>query len=63
VARWRSRFNRLGLSGIEKDAPRPGRKPQISAKRVKQIVRMTTQEKPSDANPLEHTHHGPSGWY
>src|SRR5215203_5238005 len=49
VARWRSRFNRLGLTGIEKDAPRPGRKPQISAKRVKQIVRMTTQEKPSDA--------------
>ena len=49
VARWRSRFNRLGLPGIEKDAPRPGRKPQISAKRVKQIVRMTTQEKPSDA--------------
>ena len=49
VARWRSRFNRLGLKGIEKDAPRPGRKPQISAKRVKQIVRMTTQEKPSDA--------------
>jgi transposase len=50
VARWRSRFNRLGLAGIEKDAP-PGRKPQISAKRVKQIVRMTTQEKPKDATP------------
>ena len=49
VARWRSRFNRQGLSSIEKDAPRPGRKPQISAKRVQQIVRMTTQEKPSDA--------------
>src|SRR5215208_95228 len=49
VACWRSRFNRLGLAGIEKDAPRPGRKPQISAKRVKQIVRMTTREKPSDA--------------
>src|SRR5256886_11509904 len=49
AARWRSRFNRLGLPGIEKDAPRPGRKPQISAKRVKQIVRMTTREKPNDA--------------
>lgn len=49
VARWRSRFIRQGLSGIEKDAPRPGRKPQISAKRIQQIVRMTTQEKPSDA--------------
>ena len=49
VARWRGRFIRQGLAGIEKDAPRPGRKPQISAKRVQQIVRMTTQEKPPDA--------------
>src|SRR6266852_5930891 len=38
-----------GLTGIEKDAPRPGRKPQISAKRVQQIVRLTTHEKPTDA--------------
>ena len=49
VARWRGRFLRQGLAGIEKDAPRPGRKPQISAKRVQQIVRMTTRDKPSDA--------------
>jgi len=49
VARWRNRFIRQGLSSIEKDAPRPGRKPQISAKRVQEIVRMTTQEKPRDA--------------
>lgn len=49
VARWRSRFIVRGLEGIEKDAPRPGRKPQISAKQVKQIVRRTTQEKPDDA--------------
>ncbi len=49
VARWRGRFIRQGLAGIEKDAPRPGRKPQISAKRVQQIVRLTTQEKPADA--------------
>ncbi len=49
VARWRSRFIDQGLSGIEKDAPRPGRKPQISAKRVQEIVRMTTQAKPTDA--------------
>jgi FixJ family two-component response regulator len=46
VARWRGRFIRHGLAGIEKDAPRPSSKPQISAKRVQQIVRMTTQEKP-----------------
>jgi len=49
VARWRSRFISQGLPGIEKDAPRPGRKPQISVKRMQQIVRMTTQEKPNDA--------------
>ena len=49
VARWRSRFIVRGLEGIEKDAPRPGRKPQISAKQVQQIVRRTTQEKPADA--------------
>jgi transposase len=49
VARWRRRFIGQGLLGIEKDAPRPGRKPQISAKRVEQIVRMTTREKPADA--------------
>src|SRR5260370_6163949 len=49
VARGRSRFIGQGLRGIEKDAPRPGRKPQISGKRVQQIVRMTTREKPSDA--------------
>ena len=49
VARWRGRFIRQGLAGIEKDAPRPGRKPQISAKRVRQIVRMTTRDKPSNA--------------
>jgi len=49
VARWRARFLQQGLAGIEKDAPRPGRKPQISVKRVQQIVRMTTRDKPSDA--------------
>ena len=27
VGRWRSRYAELGLSGIEKDAPRGGRKP------------------------------------
>ena len=49
VARWRGRFILRGLAGIEKDAPRPGRKPQISAKQVQHIVRRTTQEKPDDA--------------
>ena len=55
VARWRSRFIKMGMAGIEKDAPRPGRKPQIPAKRVLEIVRLTTQEKPA----LEYAQHGP----
>jgi len=49
VARWRGRFIRNGIAGIEKDAPRPGRKPQISSQRVQKVVRMTTQKKPLDA--------------
>jgi transposase len=49
VARWRGRFLLQGIEGIEKDAPRPGRKPKISAQKVQKVVRMTTQEKPSDA--------------
>ena len=49
VARWRSRFLASGIAGIEKDAPRSGRKPKIAARRVQKVVRMTTQEKPVDA--------------
>src|SRR5207245_6528879 len=49
VARWRQRFIERGLAGIAKDAPRPGRKPKLSAARVEEIVRKTTQETPSQA--------------
>lgn len=49
VARWRSRFLDSGIAGIEKDAPRSGRKPKIVAPRVESVVRMTTQEKPVGA--------------
>ncbi len=49
VARWRSRFIKRGMAGIAKDAPRPGRKPQIATKQVQEIIRLTTQEKPADA--------------
>lgn len=49
VARWRRRFIASGIAGIEKDAPRPGRKPKVSARRVQKVVRMTTQGKPRDA--------------
>lgn len=49
VARWRKRFLRLGLSGLEKDAPRRGRKPAISSEVKLEIVRKTTQSKPPNA--------------
>ena len=46
VARWRARFLKLGIPGIEKDAARPGRTRTINAE---EIVRKTTQEKPDNA--------------
>jgi transposase len=49
VGRWRGRFAALRLAGIEKDAPRPGRTPALSARTVNLIVRKTTQEKPETA--------------
>lgn len=49
VARWRQRFIDFGTPGIERDAPRPGRKPRISAVKVKRIVQMTTLERPVNA--------------
>jgi len=49
VAHWRSRFSTHGLAGIERDAPRPGRKPTIDESLVEAIVRKTTQETPAGA--------------
>jgi transposase len=49
AGRWRDRYHELGLAGIEKDAPRPGRKKKVSARKVNQVVRLTTQEKPENA--------------
>lgn len=49
AARWRKRFLEMGLAGLEKDAPRPGRTPTITSDKVQQVVRKTTQEKPSNA--------------
>ncbi len=46
VGRWRRRYSESGLAGIEKDAPRPGRTPAISAAKVREIVRKTTRSKP-----------------
>jgi transposase len=49
AARWRQRFLKLRLTGLEKDAPRPGRTPAISKEKVEEIIRLTTREKPANA--------------
>lgn len=49
AARWRKRYLELGLAGLEKDAPRPGRKPKISAQRVRELIRKTTRQTPPNA--------------
>ena len=49
AARWRKRFLRFDLTGLAKDAPRPGRKPAISAKLKKELIRRTTESKPANA--------------
>lgn len=46
AGRWRDRYAASGLEGIEKDAPRPGRKRQISDKRRAAVVRKTLRQTP-----------------
>jgi len=49
VARWRKRFLAFGLPGLEKDAPRRGRKPAIAATVKLELIHKTTQSKPANA--------------
>src|SRR5882724_4908798 len=49
VSRWRKRFLALGMAGLLKDAPRPGRKPTIGARLTKRVVTMTTRQQPRNA--------------
>ena len=49
VQLWRQRFLALRLAGLEKDAPRPGRIPRISQRRVRTIVHATLHTKPENA--------------
>src|SRR5277367_1405214 len=49
AARWRKRFLEMGLTGLEKDAPRPGRKQTISATAVQRVIDKTTRTKPANA--------------
>lgn len=49
VQLWRERFLAFRLAGLEKDAPRPGRLPKISHKKVMAIVNATIHTTPSAA--------------
>jgi transposase len=49
VGKWRNRFAKLGVAGIEKDAPRGGRKPAARDAVAAKIIEWTTQRKPGNA--------------
>ncbi len=49
ASRWRKRFLTLGLTGLERDAPRPGRTRKLSAHLVRRVVHLTTRQKPTNA--------------
>jgi transposase len=49
VTLWRSRFVVHRLDGILKDAPRPGRKPRISEKKIDRVIDLTLHTKPHGA--------------
>jgi len=46
AARWRARFLKLGVAGLEHDAPRPGRTPEIDGDAVLAVIEKTTRQKP-----------------
>lgn len=49
VQLWRERFLALRLAGLEKDAPRSGRIPRISARKVRAVVEATLHTTPPNA--------------
>ena len=49
VARWRDRYAKQGVKGIEMDAPRSGRIPKIAAARKAQVIHTTLEQKPTAA--------------
>jgi transposase len=49
VGKWRKRFAESGIAGIEKDAPRGGRKPAARDAVAVKIIEWTTQRKPDNA--------------
>src|SRR3972149_6147178 len=61
VQLWRERFLALRLAGLGKDAPRPGRIPRVSHKKVRAIVNATLHTTPPDATHLSACY-AQAGW-
>ena len=49
AARWRNRFLDGGWTALQKDAPRPGGPRTITDRRIAEVVKKTTQQKPDHA--------------
>src|SRR3981189_2114227 len=49
VRRWRRRYAAKGVEGLLKDATRPGGRKPLTARKIKQVVNLPLNEKPSDA--------------
>ena len=49
VQLWRQRFLALRVPGLEKDAPRPGRIPKISSRKIKTVIEATLHTTPPNA--------------
>lgn len=49
VRRWRRRYQAKGVDGLLKDATRPSRVKPLTAEKIKQVVHMTLNERPSHA--------------
>jgi transposase len=49
VQLWRERFLALRLPGLEKDAPRPGRIPTLSPRKIQAVVEATLHTRPPNA--------------
>jgi transposase len=49
VQLWRQRFLALRVPGLEKDAPRPGRIPKISPRKIKAVIEATLHTTPPNA--------------
>jgi hypothetical protein len=58
VTLWRGRFLKLGVKGLLKDAPRPGRTPSISAKVTAALIAKTTQSYAGQRHALVYANHG-----